>query len=228
MEQLDPRKHDVRDLDWGRIGTILLPYTIEDFGKDDRLPSLESDLVKAVKQDGNQECLQNLTFLAIHDLCKNPSMSGRPNTAATNYIIELLERVYRGEEPNQVFRRNKRTRGPNVIPKHEVLLNVAIPESRRRKRKEKIQNQLKTKSLSRRERDDLEEELSAIKIPSHIKRNTSKNDGDCEYYSESSVRQIMKEYEPILHEAEAAERRLTEIEHPLLRRTSSLLKKFLT
>jgi len=218
MEQLDPRKHDVRDLNWDRIGTILLPYIAEDLGKDDRLDDLDPYLVEAVEKDGNQECLQDLLFLAIHAMCKNLSVSGWPNTVATNYIIELLERVYRGEEPNLVFRWNKKTRGPKVIPKHEVLLYVVIPEIQRRERKEKIQNQLKIKSLSRRERDNLEKELSEIKAPFHIKRTTSKNGADRDHYSETRLRQMMKEYEPILRKLEAAKRRLVETkeEPPLL------------
>jgi len=195
----------------------VLPYIAEDLGKDDRLDDLDPYLVEAVEKDGNQKCLQDLMFLAIHALCKNPAMSGWPNTVATNYIIELLERVYRGEEPNLVFRWNKRTRGPNVTPKHEVLLYVVIPEIQRRERKEKIQNQLKMKSLSRRERDNLEEELSEIKAPLHIKRTTSKNGADRDCYSETRLRQIMKEYEPILRELEAAKRRLVEtVEEPPL------------
>ena len=63
MEELDPRKHDVRDVDWESLWMVLLPYIAKDLGTDDRLDDLDPYLIRAVETDQNQECMQYLLIL---------------------------------------------------------------------------------------------------------------------------------------------------------------------
>lgn len=207
--KLNPRNFTLRDIDWPRTWELTLTYIGDKLGKEDELNNLDPYLIEAVEKHGNQECREILLLLAIETFRHGMSTSERFDRPAAEYVFEGLCQIYEGKEPNKVFGWNKATLGPNRNPEHEELLNVVIPEYQRRERKKEIQNRLKMKSLLRSEKDTLNGELSAIKPPSHIKRNTSENDGDCEYYSYTRVRQLMKKHKATLDALLATRKRLT-------------------
>ena len=208
MEEVDPRKHDVRDVDWESLWMVLLPYIAKDLGTDDRLDDLDPYLIRAVETDQNQECMQYLLFFAIHTFCQNLSESGWSDDGATKYVIELLYKIYCGEEPNKVFKWEKPTQGPRPKSKHEPLLNVAIPELLRKNRKRELKDRLKEPELSRRERAKLMEEYLDVKFPSHPKKSFSSKTGNTDDYSATRVRQIMEEHGPTAQAIVGAEKQL--------------------
>lgn len=195
MEELDPRKHDVRDVDWERLWMMVLPYIAKDLGTDDRLDNLDPYLIEAVEKDQNREAMQYLLFFAIHTFCQNLSESGWSDDGATKYVIELLYKIYCGEEPNKVFKWVKPARGPRKLPKHEQLLAIAVPELVRKDRKEEIEKKLDEPDLSRRERASLEKEYVEVKSPLHIKCLPINENDDPQYYSDEGLREIMKKHE---------------------------------
>ncbi len=129
---------------------------------DDAYDNLALYILEAAEGDDDLACHRYLIATGIQYLAQQAQSAPAMEAAAATYISELLIRILQSEEPNKVFKRTKPTAGPKQYPKLDLILAVALPETRRRNRLVEIKNRLADRTISRRERASLNTELEMM------------------------------------------------------------------
>ena len=212
MRKLDPAIHDERDVEWKNVWTALYPYYAIDLATYGSIDSLDPYLVQAVEEDDDRECQALLLFLDIVSLKSlmrrsqetvdehSPELQrdilpiNSSEHQATQRMIEILENIYNGMEPNKAFRWTKNSRGKYKDRKFEKFFMVAVPEEQRLAKVRTIKARLKEPDVKRRERVELTTELAELGPVEYEKINISKNGNESAEYSLRSLQVIMKEY----------------------------------